>query len=119
EWQRVPEGLERLARLIERQHYRLVSWRRAANEINYRRFFDVTDLAALRMENPEVFEAVHARVLEWVADGSVAGLRVDHIDGLRDPLAYLLRLRDEVNSRLELPRTTHHAPRTSSGSTPT
>ncbi|MBI4502579.1 MAG: malto-oligosyltrehalose synthase, partial [Gemmatimonadetes bacterium] len=111
-WSDGLEGHERLRQLIAQQHYRLAFWRRGAREINYRRFFDVADLAALRMERPEVFEAVHARVLEWVADGSVDGLRVDHIDGLRDPLAYLIRLREEVNSRLDLPRTTHHAPRT-------
>ena len=68
----------------ERQHYRLADWRRANSELNYRRFFDVTTLAAVRVEDPEVFEATHA-VLGWVAAGQVTGLRVDHPDGLADP----------------------------------
>jgi (1->4)-alpha-D-glucan 1-alpha-D-glucosylmutase len=77
----------------ERQHYRLVSWRRGAAELTYRRFFDVSDLAAVRVEDPEVFEAAHREVLRWVAEGDVDGLRVDHPDGLTDPGAYLGRLR--------------------------
>lgn len=77
----------------ERQHYRLVSWRRADTELNYRRFFDITTLAAVRVEDPEVFEATHAEVLRWVREGDVQGLRVDHPDGLADPGAYLRRLR--------------------------
>ena len=97
-WGRDPETLTSLRQLIERQHYRLVFWRRATDQLNYRRFFDVTDLAALRMENDDVFDAVHARVLEWVADGSVTGLRIDHVDGLRDPLEYLTRLRRRVEA---------------------
>ena len=76
----------------ERQHYRLTDWRRANGELNYRRFFDVTTLAAVRVEDPEVFAATHATVLGWVAEGQVTGLRVDHPDGLADPGAYLRRL---------------------------
>jgi (1->4)-alpha-D-glucan 1-alpha-D-glucosylmutase len=76
-----------------RQHYRLVSWRRGAAELTYRRFFDVSDLAAVRVEDPVVFEAVHREVLRWVAAGEVDGLRVDHPDGLTDPGGYLRRLR--------------------------
>ena len=76
----------------ERQHYRLTDWRRANSELNYRRFFDVTTLAAVRVEDPEVFAATHATVLGWVAEGQVTGLRVDHPDGLADPGAYLRRL---------------------------
>ncbi|OLR91317.1 malto-oligosyltrehalose synthase [Actinokineospora bangkokensis] len=76
----------------ERQHYRLVNWRRAGAELNYRRFFDVTTLAGVRVEKPEVFEATHREVLRWVAEGDVQGLRVDHPDGLADPGGYARRL---------------------------
>ena len=82
----------------ERQYYRLADWRRANSELNYRRFFDVTTLAAVRVEDPEVFEATHATVLGWVAAGQVTGLRVDHPDGLADPGAYLRRLAAEAPS---------------------
>jgi (1->4)-alpha-D-glucan 1-alpha-D-glucosylmutase len=77
----------------ERQHYRLVHWRRANTELNYRRFFDITTLAAVRVEDPEVFEATHATVLKWAADMEITGLRVDHPDGLANPGEYLRRLR--------------------------
>ncbi len=77
----------------DRQHYELVGWRRGNRELNYRRFFDITTLAAVRVEDPEVFDATHGEVLRWVADGDVTGLRVDHPDGLADPGGYLRRLR--------------------------
>ncbi|WP_326556095.1 malto-oligosyltrehalose synthase [Micromonospora sp. NBC_01796] len=77
----------------DRQHYELVSWRRGDNELGYRRFFAVSDLAGLRVEDPEVFAATHAEILRWVAEGDVDGIRVDHPDGLRDPAGYLDRLR--------------------------
>jgi (1->4)-alpha-D-glucan 1-alpha-D-glucosylmutase len=76
-----------------RQHYELVSWRRANTELNYRRFFAIADLAAVRVERPEVFAAMHAEILRWCEAGWVSGLRVDHPDGLRDPAGYLRRLR--------------------------
>ena len=76
-----------------RQHYRLVSFRRGDTELGYRRFFAVTTLAGVRVEDPEVFAATHARIRGLVEDG-VVGLRVDHPDGLADPGAYLQRLRD-------------------------
>ncbi len=79
-------------RLLEAQAWRLAYWRVAADEINYRRFFDINDLAALRMEKEEVFRATHGKVLELVADGRVQGLRIDHPDGLYDPAAYFERL---------------------------
>ncbi|MGH3915578.1 MAG: malto-oligosyltrehalose synthase [Pseudonocardiaceae bacterium] len=79
----------------EAQHYRLVSWRA---DLNYRRFFAVSDLAAVRVEDPEVFTATHAEVLRWVAEGDVDGLRVDHPDGLTDPAGYLHRLRKHVGN---------------------
>ena len=93
------EGAARMRALVERQHYKPVLWRRAANEINYRRFFDINDLAALHMEDEPVFAATHAAVLGWIDAGELDGLRIDHIDGLRDPLRYLLRLRARIGDR--------------------
>jgi (1->4)-alpha-D-glucan 1-alpha-D-glucosylmutase len=87
-----PLSVHRLGRLLDAQVYRLVHWRRAAREINYRRFFDVNDLVALHMEDPEVFAQTHALVLEWRARGWVDGFRIDHPDGLLDPRGYLERL---------------------------
>jgi (1->4)-alpha-D-glucan 1-alpha-D-glucosylmutase len=86
------EGESRLRRLLDAQVYRLVHWRRAAREINYRRFFDVDDLVALHMEDPEVFTQTHALVLAWRRRGWVDGFRIDHPDGLLDPLGYFHRL---------------------------
>jgi (1->4)-alpha-D-glucan 1-alpha-D-glucosylmutase len=78
--------------LLDAQHYELASWRAAATELNWRRFFDVTTLIAVRVEDPEVFEATHQVLLRLVAEGVVDGLRVDHPDGLADPGGYLERL---------------------------
>ena len=80
----------------ERQHYRLVSWKRGAAELTYRRFFDVSTLAAVRVEVPEIFEKTHAEVLRWVAAGEVDGIRVDHPDGLSDPGGYARMLRAAI-----------------------
>ncbi len=80
----------------ERQHYRLVSWKRGAAELTYRRFFDVSTLAAVRVELPEIFEKTHREILRWVAAGDVDGIRVDHPDGLSDPGAYMRRLRAAI-----------------------
>jgi (1->4)-alpha-D-glucan 1-alpha-D-glucosylmutase len=80
----------------ERQHYRLVSWKRGAAELTYRRFFDVSTLAALRVELPEIFEKTHREILRWVAAGDIDGIRVDHPDGLSDPGAYVRRLRAAI-----------------------
>ncbi|MGN9810446.1 malto-oligosyltrehalose synthase [Micromonospora sp. BQ11] len=77
----------------DRQHYELVSWRRGDAELTYRRFFAVSDLAGLRVEDPEVFAATHELVLAWAKAGEIDGIRVDHPDGLRDPAGYLARLR--------------------------
>jgi (1->4)-alpha-D-glucan 1-alpha-D-glucosylmutase len=84
---------ERLHELLERQPYRLAYWRVAADEINYRRFFDINDLAGLRTQNWDVLEATHGKLLEWTAEGRIHGLRIDHPDGLYDPLGYLEWLR--------------------------
>jgi (1->4)-alpha-D-glucan 1-alpha-D-glucosylmutase len=91
-----PESFDQLEELVSRQAYRLSFWRVAADEINYRRFFDVNELAALRVEERPVFAAVHEVVLRLVRQGLVTGLRVDHVDGLLDPLKYLSNLQREA-----------------------
>jgi len=80
------------AEVHDRQHYELASWRRGNSEVNYRRFFAVSGLAAVRVEDPEIFDATHGEVLRWYAAGDVDGIRVDHPDGLRDPAGYVERL---------------------------
>jgi len=87
-----PRSFDALERLARAQPYRLAHWRVAAHEINYRRFFDINDLAAIRVERDDVFEAVHELPLAWAARGLVAGFRVDHVDGLLEPARYLARL---------------------------
>jgi (1->4)-alpha-D-glucan 1-alpha-D-glucosylmutase len=82
-----------LHHLLERQHYKLGHWRLASSDINYRRFFDVNSLAGLRVEDAETFETAHRLVRKLTADGKLQGLRLDHIDGLRDPMQYFQRLR--------------------------
>jgi (1->4)-alpha-D-glucan 1-alpha-D-glucosylmutase len=82
-----------LHHLLERQHYKLGHWRLASSDINYRRFFDVNTLAGLRVEDAGTFEAAHRLVRTLIADGRLQGLRLDHIDGLRDPAQYFVRLR--------------------------
>ncbi len=86
------EGRKRLRQLLQVQNYRLVYWRRAATAINYRRFFDINDLISVRQEDPQVFDETHELIGRWLRDGFVDGLRVDHLDGLRDPRDYLERL---------------------------
>lgn len=78
----------RLDALIQEQNYRLASWRVAAEQINYRRFFDINDLAALRMEDARVFAWAHAKLFDLIRDGVVKGVRLDHTDGLYDPAGY-------------------------------
>ena len=78
--------------LLDRQNYRLAYWATAAEELSYRRFFNIETLAGLRMEDPEVFAATHRLILELVRDGALDGLRIDHVDGLADPQGYLDRL---------------------------
>lgn len=90
----VPESFNELHALLEEQVYRLSYWRVAAEEINYRRFFDINTLAAIRVEIPEVFTAAHQLVFELLARCDVTGLRIDHIDGLWDPRAYLRALQE-------------------------
>jgi (1->4)-alpha-D-glucan 1-alpha-D-glucosylmutase len=78
----------------DRQHYELMGWRRADNELNYRRFFAVNTLAGVRVELPAVFDEAHQEVVRWFRDGLADGLRIDHPDGLADPEGYLKRLRE-------------------------
>lgn len=90
-------GALRLHQLLERQHYRLAWWRTASDEINWRRFFDITELAGLRVEQPEVFEETHAEVFRLVEKGWIDGVRVDHVDGLVDPRRYCRELRARLD----------------------
>ena len=87
-----PESYDLLHALLDDQPYRLAFWRVAADEINYRRFFDINDLAALRMEDVEVFNETHKLIMDLVATGKLDGLRIDHPDGLYDPMQYFCRL---------------------------
>jgi (1->4)-alpha-D-glucan 1-alpha-D-glucosylmutase len=89
-------GRERLHALLERQHYRLAWWRAAPEEINWRRFFEISDLIGVRVDQPEVFDAVHAMTLRFYEEGLIDGVRVDHVDGLSDPIGYCSRLRDAL-----------------------
>jgi len=91
-----PASFDRLHALLEEQPYRLAFWRVAAEEINYRRFFDVNDLAGVRVEIPQVFQDTHRLILRLVREGKVTGLRIDHPDGLFDPRAYLRHLQLET-----------------------
>ncbi|HUE89511.1 MAG TPA: malto-oligosyltrehalose synthase [Vicinamibacterales bacterium] len=96
----VPESFDRLHELLDLQAYRLAYWRTAFDEINYRRFFDVNDLAGLRMEDPRVFAATHALLLDLVEQGHITGIRLDHPDGLFDPTAYFESLAAAVAERV-------------------
>jgi (1->4)-alpha-D-glucan 1-alpha-D-glucosylmutase len=87
-----PESFNALDALLDLQWYRLAYWRIASEKINYRRFFDVTDLVGVRVEHAEVFEARNRRTLELIAEGKVTGLRIDHIDGLFEPIGHMNKL---------------------------
>lgn len=87
-----PRSFDRLEEILRAQHYRLADWRLAGAELNYRRFFDQNSLAAIRVERDDVFEETHRLLFDLVARGIVTGVRVDHVDGLYDPAAYLTRL---------------------------
>ena len=91
-----PASFDRLEAILIQQHYRLAFWRVSGEDINYRRFFDINDLAAIRVEREDVFEETHRLLLSLVEQGLVTGVRVDHVDGLFDPGAYLQRLRDRL-----------------------
>jgi (1->4)-alpha-D-glucan 1-alpha-D-glucosylmutase len=87
-----------LHQLLEQQHYRLTWWRNAADEINWRRFFEVSDLAGMRVELDAVFESTHALVFRLYQEGLIDGVRIDHVDGLADPAAYCIRLRQRLET---------------------
>ncbi|MFY1663330.1 malto-oligosyltrehalose synthase [Pseudomonas sp. Pseu.R1] len=99
---REPQGFKRLHQLLERQDYRLASWRTAGDDINWRRFFDINELGGLKVERSQVFEATHGKIFQLIAEGLVDGLRIDHIDGLADPRGYCRKLRRRVDSLLRL-----------------
>ncbi len=93
-----PQGFDALHGLLERQHYRLAWWRCAADGINWRRFFEVTDLAGVRVEQDDVFEATHALIFRLYTEGLIDGVRIDHVDGLADPGAYCRKLRARLEA---------------------
>ena len=93
-----PQSFDRLDALLSQQAYRLAHWRVAAEEINYRRFFDINELAAIRMEDPSVFERVHGFVFELLRERLVDGFRIDHVDGLYNPGDYLTRLQGRARA---------------------
>ncbi|RZI83987.1 MAG: malto-oligosyltrehalose synthase [Rubrivivax sp.] len=93
-------SFDALDQLIRQQAYRLAFWRVAGDDVNYRRFFDINTLAAVRMEREEVFEATHRTIFQWLQSRKVAGLRIDHPDGLSDPQAYFTRLQSRYVSTM-------------------
>ena len=92
--------VKRLHKLLERQHYRLADWRTASDDINWRRFFDINELGALRTERNDVFEAIHIKIFDLIERGLIDGLRIDHIDGLANPRAYCRKLRRRAEGLL-------------------
>ncbi|MDB5888482.1 MAG: treY, partial [Rhodocyclales bacterium] len=92
------EGQARLHRLLERQHYRLAWWRNAAEEINWRRFFEVSDLIGMRVDRNDVFRDQHALIFRLYAEGMIDGVRVDHVDGLANPRLYCQQLREQLEA---------------------
>ncbi|WP_342347744.1 malto-oligosyltrehalose synthase [uncultured Nitrospira sp.] len=97
-----PRTFDVLDHLVSHQAYRLAYWRVAAEEINYRRFFDINQLAAIRMEEPEVFQAAHKKIFELLTSGAVNGLRIDHVDGLYNPRAFLAQWQQWAAEHLEV-----------------
>ena len=96
-----PRSFDGLHELLSAQAYRLSYWRVAAEEINYRRFFDINELAAIKVENPKVFETIHQWLFQMMNDGTVTGVRIDHVDGLHDPRQYLEALQRRSLSELD------------------
>jgi len=93
-----PASLSSLQRLLAEQNYKLAYWQNLNESINYRRFFTIADLVGVRVEDPVVFEATHGSLCRLISKGPFTGVRVDHIDGLRDPFAYLIRLQERLAS---------------------
>jgi (1->4)-alpha-D-glucan 1-alpha-D-glucosylmutase len=94
-----PRSFSMLEQILSKQHYRLAFWQTASDAINYRRFFSITDLVGMRVEDPSVFNATHDLAVRIGLKPACSGLRIDHIDGLRDPLGYLKRLRDRLSAQ--------------------
>lgn len=105
-----PRSFDLLDALLNEQAYRLAHWRVAAEEINYRRFFDINELAAIRMENPAVFPETHQLVFRLLREGAVTGLRIDHVDGLYDPASYLRQLQAWARTELLAPASGREPP---------
>jgi (1->4)-alpha-D-glucan 1-alpha-D-glucosylmutase len=93
-----PASVNSLQRLLAQQNYKLAYWQNLNESINYRRFFTIADLVGIRVEDPVVFEATHGSLFRLISKGPFTGLRVDHIDGLRDPFAYLIKLQERLAS---------------------
>lgn len=100
-----PDSFDLLDKLVNDQAYRLAYWRVASEEINFRRFFDINELAAIRMEDPEVFRQSHALIFRLLKEAAVTGLRIDHVDGLNDPGIYLRHLQTWARNELLPPAT--------------
>ena len=96
----VPASFRRLHRLLEEQAYRLADWHVAADEINYRRFFNINELAGLCIERSELFAETHRLLFELIERGDVNGVRIDHIDGLFDPAGYCAALQEDREAPL-------------------
>ncbi|MBN1962682.1 MAG: malto-oligosyltrehalose synthase [Deltaproteobacteria bacterium] len=97
-----PRSFDFLDNILNDQAYRLAYWRVATDEINYRRFFDINELAAVRIEDPKVFNLVHNKIFEYIKSGCITGLRLDHVDGLYDPTEYLRNLQAAVANELSI-----------------
>ncbi len=102
-----PRSFDALDTLLTDQAYRLAFWRVASEEINYRRFFDINQLAAIRVEQPEVFQQTHEFIFSLIKAGAVSGLRIDHVDGLYDPRKYLQQWQEWAQKELGLPVDRH------------
>src|SRR5580704_16531047 len=113
-----PSSFSSLETLLAQQHYLLAHWQNVNEEINYRRFFTINDLVGQRMQDPLVFEATHALILRMIEQSSLDGLRIDHIDGLRDPLGYLRQLTERVASSATHAAPTPESPVTNGGAAP-
>ncbi|MDP4174899.1 MAG: malto-oligosyltrehalose synthase [Bacteroidota bacterium] len=93
-----PESFDLLDKLLNEQYFRLAYWKVANEEINYRRFFNISSLISLKMENDDVFNRVHSFIFKLIKDGNIDGLRIDHVDGLYDPTNYLKKLRSRAEN---------------------
>ena len=96
-----PKSFELMRNLLEQQVYQLAYWKTAREHLNYRRFFDISDLIGVRVEESQVFEATHSLIFRLVSESKVSGLRIDHIDGLNDPFQYLSRLQQCIVPQIE------------------